>query len=195
MARLPNDPPSASACSNASSPDEWDEYVVHKSDRYPDCKNCNTSSWRKNCSRHQRQGQDEHQIDRRSQVVSLRRVAPETRNRTLASPWVAPRFRGAATACLRIPCYKKVHRGECQNSEQKHEDHTLNTGSVERVIISMRLFPIPRGPCIHLQRHRQQHRGEGRVLHHVLHHWQRCRHFVVRHFEDQLVMHLQQHLC
>src|SRR5215510_3265748 len=59
---------------------------------------------------------------------------------------------------------------------------------------SMRLVPIIRCARIDVQRHREQHGGEGRVLHDVLHDRQRRRDFLVRHFEDQLVMHLQQHL-
>ena len=60
--------------------------------------------------------------------------------------------------------------------------------------MSMRLIPIIRRSRIDLQRHRQQHGRERRVLHGVLHHRQRRRDFVVGHFEDQFVVHLQQHL-
>src|SRR5262249_18296616 len=58
----------------------------------------------------------------------------------------------------------------------------------------VRLVPIGGRACIDLQRQRQVHRRERRVLHHLLHHGQGRGDLAVRHFEDQFVMHLQQHL-
>ncbi len=58
---------------------------------------------------------------------------------------------------------------------------------------SMRLFPVLRGAGVDLQRHPQGHGRERRQLHGLAHHGKRGGDLVVGHFEDQLVMHLQEH--
>src|SRR6266852_500581 len=59
---------------------------------------------------------------------------------------------------------------------------------------SMRLVPIVRRARVDLQRQRQHDGGERSILHGVLHDRQRRSDLVVGYLEDQLVMHLQQHL-
>ncbi len=59
---------------------------------------------------------------------------------------------------------------------------------------SVRLVPIVGGAGVDLQRHIQRHRRVRRLLHHALHHGDRRLDFLDRHFEDQFVVHLQEHL-